>query len=61
MGAISLGGILKAEHELLHEAFCEWCGMGEEDAPKDILYLQGVHDMAHKLVLKLDPNGDADA
>ena len=61
MGAITLDGILKAEHDVLHEALTEWCGMVKEDASADIQYVIGVHDMAHELVKRLEGdsgNGD---
>ena len=61
MSAISLDSILRAEHDILHESLCNWCGLNKDDAMQDIYYLQGVHDMAHKLMEKLDPDGDADA
>ena len=57
MGAITLDGILRAEHDVLHEALTEWCGMVKEDASADIQYVMGVHDMAHELINRLEGNG----
>ena len=61
MGAITMDGILRAEHDVLHDALTEWCGMVKEDANADIQYVMGVHDMADALIKKLEGNsGDHD-
>ena len=60
MGAITLDGILKAEHDVLHDALTEWCGMVKEDANADIQYVIGVHDMAHELIKRLEGDGGND-
>ena len=57
MGAITLDGILRAEHDVLHDALTEWCGMVKEDANADIQYVMGVHDMAHELIKRLEGKG----
>ena len=54
MGAITLDGILRAEHDVLHDALTEWCGMVKEDANEDIQYVMGVHDMADALIKRLE-------
>lgn len=54
MGAITLDGILKAEHDVLHDAMTEWCGMVKDDANAVIQYVMGVHDMANALVKRLE-------
>ena len=54
MGAITLDGILRAEHDVLHDALTEWCGMVKEDANADIQYVMGVHDMADALIKALE-------
>ena len=54
MGAITLDGILRAEHDVLHDAMTEWRGMVKEDASADIQYVMGVHDMAHELIKRLE-------
>ena len=61
MGAITLDGILRAEHDVLQDALTEWCGMVKEDANADMQYVMGVHDMAHELIKRLEGNsGDHD-
>ena len=42
--------VLVLEHDMLTEAFDEWCGVTEEHAMEDIAYLQGIHDFAHKAI-----------
>ena len=42
------------EHNLMHEAMCEWVGINREQAMEDINYLQGVHDFAQKVVEKME-------
>ena len=60
MGAITLDGILRAEHDVLHTAFDEWLAMGDKTS-EDLYWIMGVHDMAHKLIDKLEnKNGDGD-
>jgi hypothetical protein len=51
MGAITLDGILRAEHEVLRTAFDEWLAMGDHPG-EDLYWVMGVHDMAHKLIDK---------
>ena len=58
MGAITLDGILKAEHDVLHDAMTEWCGMVDDKAKEDLQYLFGVHDMADALVKVLEGKND---
>lgn len=53
MAAITVGGILKAEHEVMHEAFTEWVGLDNERADRDLQYLWGIHDLADKLIKEL--------
>lgn len=49
MGAVTLGGVLRAEHEVMNQAFSDW--IGQTDKPgEDLQYLWGIHDMAEKLV-----------
>ena len=60
MGAITLDGILRAEHEVINTALDEWLGQGDKPM-EDLQYVWGVHDMAHKLIETLegkDGNGD---
>ena len=54
MGAITLAGVLRAEHDVLHDALTEWCGMVKERANEDLQYVFGVHDMAHRLITELE-------
>ena len=60
MGAITIDGILRAEHDVLHDAICGWCGIVDDRASQDLQYVCGVHDMAHKLIemLEADNNGE---
>ena len=49
MGAITIDGILRAEHDTLRQAFDEW--LWQSDKPmEDLQYVWGVHDMANKLI-----------
>lgn len=43
--------ILRAEHEILHEANVEWLGLNRETAMDDVQYVSGVVDLATKLLL----------
>ena len=53
MGAITLDGILRAEHDVLQTAFDEW--LGQSDKPmEDLQYVWGVHDMANELIKRLE-------
>lgn len=54
MGAITLDGILRAEHDVLHDALTEWCGIVKDGANEDLQYVMGVHDMADALIEKLE-------
>lgn len=58
MGAITLDGILKAEHDTLKTAVDEWLGMGDHPA-EDLQWVMGVNDLASTLVEMLK-YGDAD-
>ena len=61
MGAITLDGILRAEHDKLKEAANEWLGMSDERAKEDLEWVMGVIDLAAALVDKLEgKNGDGD-
>ena len=54
MGAITLDGILRVEHDVLHDALTEWCGLNDEKATEDLQWLMGVNDMAHELIKRLE-------
>ncbi len=62
MGAIKLGGILRAEHDTLKEAVDEWLGTSNERANEDLNWVFGVIDVADALIDKLEGkdggNGD---
>ena len=61
MGAITLGGILRAEHDKLKEASDEWLGMSDERAKEDLEWVMGVIDFADALIDKLEgKNGNGD-
>lgn len=53
MGAITLDGILKIEHEVIRTAIDEWLGMGDKPA-EDLQWVMGVNDFASKLIDKLE-------
>lgn len=59
MGAITLDGVLRAEHDTLKTAVDEWLGMVNDRASEDIAWVMGVNDFASTLVEMLK-NGDAD-
>ena len=45
----SVEEVLRAEHEVMNQAFSDW--IGQTDKPgEDLQYLWGIHDMAEKLV-----------
>ena len=54
MGMINKGGVLAAEHDLLHDAFDEYLGLNNDEARSDLQYIQGVHDMASRIIDILD-------
>ena len=54
MGAITLDVVLRAEHDVLHDAMTEWCGVVDDKAKEDLQYLFGVHDMADALIKSLE-------
>ena len=62
MGAITLDGILRAEHDKLKEAADEWLGMNNDRSNEDIAWVTGVIDFADALIDKLEGkdggNGD---
>lgn len=58
MSAINVGGVLRAEHEVMHTAFTEWVGENRENAMEDVQYLWGVHDMAHKILTMLEEDAN---
>ena len=61
---LDLYDILRAEHQLIDDAFNEWILTLEDDRLRDGLwYLEGVHEMADRLVQLLEPKeeeGNAD-
>lgn len=58
MAAINIGGILRAEHDLMHEALTEWVGLDNDHADRDLQYLWGIHDLADKLIKELSADAD---
>lgn len=54
MSAINRGGVLAAEHDLLHDAFDEFLGLNNDEAKSDLQYVMGVHDMASRIIDILD-------
>ena len=57
MGAITLDGVLRAEHDTLKRAIDEWLGAGDHPA-EDLQWVMGVNDLASYLIEMLK-NGDA--
>jgi hypothetical protein len=49
MGAITLDGVLRAEHDTLKKAIDEWLGMGDRPA-EDLQWVMGVNDLASYLI-----------
>ena len=60
MGAITLDGILRAEHDKLKEASDEWLGMSNERANEDLQWVMGVIDFANALIDKLEGKNGGD-
>ena len=54
MGTLTVNGVLRAEHEILHEALVEWAGQSPERAMEDLEYFSGVVDLAEKLINELE-------
>lgn len=42
--------ILRAEHDVMHNAISDWIGMNNDSAKEDLQYLIGIHNMADKLI-----------
>lgn len=59
MGAITLDGILKAEHDTLKTAVDEWLGTSNDRANEDVAWVMGVNDLASTLVEMLK-HGESD-
>lgn len=55
MGAITLDGILRAEHEMIRTAIDEWIGLGDKPN-EDLQWLLGVSDFADKLISDMEGN-----
>lgn len=54
MSSINKGGVLAAEHDILHDAFAEYLGVDDNKAWADLQYVWGVHDMASRVIDILD-------
>ena len=57
MGALTVGAILRAEHDTLKVAFDEWLGQGDKPG-EDLMYIMGEFDLADKLINTME-NDDA--
>lgn len=53
MGAITVGGILRAEHDLVSEALMT-CKDNADDLRDNYNYIFGVNDLAEKLINTLE-------
>ena len=60
MGAITLGGILRMEHDKLKEAADEWLGMSDDRAKEDLQWVLGVIYFANALIDKLEGKNGVD-
>lgn len=60
MSALTLGAILRAEHDALKEAADEWLGISgtERGASEDLQWVMGVNDFATRLIAILEDDGD---
>ena len=56
MGAITLDGILRAEHEMIVEALIN-SGTSDDDIHDGFQYIFGINDFANELIKKLEGNG----
>ena len=53
MGAMTVDGVLRAEHEVMDQAFTDW--IGQTDKPgEDLQYLWGIHDLASRIIAQLE-------
>jgi hypothetical protein len=59
MGAITLDGVLRAEHDTLKKAVDEWLGTIDDKANEDVAWVMGVNDLASTLVEMLN-RGESD-
>jgi hypothetical protein len=59
MGAITLDGVLRAEHDTLKKAVDEWLGPIDDKANEDCAWVMGVNDLASTLVEMLN-GGESD-
>ncbi|MBO5740777.1 MAG: hypothetical protein J6R54_02180 [Bacteroidaceae bacterium] len=57
---MKVADILRAEHDIMDRAFCEWIGEDKDSAMSDIQYLWGVHDFAEKLICLMEAEGNDD-
>lgn len=51
---MKVADILRAEHDIMDRAFCEWIGQSREASREDVNYLWGVHDLAEKLICLME-------
>lgn len=54
MGAITIGAVLRAEHDIIGAAFSEWIGRDRNTTMEDLQYLWGVHDLSEKLIQRME-------
>ena len=54
MATYTDGGILRAEHDLIYEALCEWILDTDASKTEGLAYINGVVDFANKLLNKDD-------
>ena len=51
MGAINLGGVLKAEHDMIKTAYEEWALECTPDKMYEaVYYINGINDFAQRLI-----------
>ena len=49
--------LLRAEHDVIHQALGEWLGIGEKPA-EDLMWVTGVNDFASKLIEMIEETKD---
>lgn len=59
MGAITLEGILRAEHDTLKKAVDEWFGTSDGKENEDVAWVMGVNDLASTLI-EMMKHGESD-
>lgn len=51
---MTVASILREAHDIMNTAFSEWIGQDRNTAMEDLQYLWGVHDLAEKLIQRME-------